>query len=165
MNSQQVKAIIKLLKRKHLVGRPALKKVFEQGGHLWATDGYVLLDICEVKEELYGKQVGLDELLKWYAVHRKATDCVPNTIFTNNEENVPDISSLIKGKFKPKEGVLFRVDDIVLACEFLGIQSVSLDVNSVNENLYMIKPVYIEEIPIMIRALESKAYVMGLTKK
>ena len=165
MNRQQVKAIIKLFKRTTLRNRPGLRKVFEQGGHLWATDGYVLFDICEVKDEMFGKQVDLDELLKWYAVHRKDTDCVPKTIFTNNTDNVPNIASLIKGEFVPKERVLFRIDDLGLACEFLGIKSVSLAVNSINENLYLVKPVNDAEMPIMIRALESKAYVMGMIKK
>lgn len=164
MNRQQVKAIIKLLKSSELNTRPALKQVFEQGGHLWATDGYVAFDICEAKDELLNKRAKLLDLVAWYATHKKATDIAGSDVFTNNDNQEPDMTALVKGEFIPSKEITIDIDKLKLACDFLGCQSISLEVSSKNNYLYRVKPLNENEMDILVKAMESKAYVMGIHK-
>lgn len=160
MNREQVKAVIKLLKSKDLKTRPPLQQVFEQGGYLWATDGYVALEICEVKEEMKNKRITLEALIGWYATHTKKTDRLGTDIMTDNEYQQPDMDKLLHTTYeKPTEPPKFNVDYLKLACDFLGVKSITLEQH---ENCYRVKPLSESEMDIMTRAMESKAYVMGL---
>lgn len=162
MTKQQVKAIIKLLKSKELDLRPVLQRVFEQGGSLWATDGYICYEIAEIQDELKGKSITLDELKAWNATHTKATDILGNELFTEREDIMPDMKTITSGNFKDAENIKVDIDKLKLACELLGCKSISLEVNEKNGNLYRIKPLKEDEINILVRAMGSKAYVMGL---
>lgn len=162
MNREQVKAIIKLLKSKDLDTRPALKQVFEQGGYLWATDGYVALEVGEIKDEMKGKRFTFESLVGWYAVHTKKTDRLGTDLATDNDLQVPDMEKLLHKEYStPKETPRFNIDFMKLACDFLGVKSITLEQN---ENCYRVKPLIEDEMDIMTRAMESKAYVMGLNK-
>lgn len=71
-NKSQIKAIIKLLKSKATDGRPTLKQIFEQGGFLWATDGYVALELGEVRDSVKGKRVTLEtHRLGWASENKR----------------------------------------------------------------------------------------------
>ena len=162
MNKQQVKAIIKLLKSDSVIGRPSLQQVFEQGGHLWATDGYICFDICEAQEELKGKRATLESLIAWNATHTKSTDMVGDDIFTDNELSEPQMSVLVNTEYKPITDIKIDINKLKLACDFIGCKSISLETSTKNEKLYRLKPLVEDEVPIIIRAMESKAYIMGL---
>lgn len=162
MNREQVKAIIKLLKSKDLDTRPALKQVFEQGGYLWATDGYVALEVCEVKDEMKGKRFTFETLVGWYATHTKKTDRLGTDLATDNDLQVPEMEKLLHKEYGvPKETPRFNIDFVKLACDFLGVKSITLEQS---EKCYRVKPLIEDEMDIMTRAMESKAYVMGLNK-
>lgn len=62
-NKKQIKAIIDTLKDRAIENRPALQRVFEQGGYAWATNGYIALELGEVKDEFKGKCVKLERLV------------------------------------------------------------------------------------------------------
>ena len=47
LTQRQVKEVVKLLKSKDLNYRPAFQQVFESGGYMWATDGYVTFELFE----------------------------------------------------------------------------------------------------------------------
>lgn len=162
MNKQQVKTIIKLLKSKELSTRPSLQQVFEQNNHLWATNGYIAFDICEIKDDCKNKCITLDNLIKWNATHNKSTDIIDNDILTDNEESSPVMSKLVEGEYKPCNDFKINLDLLKLGCEFLGCKSISLEESCKKEKLYRLKPLVEDEIPIVIRALESKVYIMGL---
>lgn len=162
MNKQQVKAIIKLLKSKELEARPALQQVFEQGGHLWATDGYICFDICEAQDELKGKRAKLQDLIAWNATHTKPVDTVEFEVFTENEHSEPQMLTLFDAEFKPSTDIRIDIDKLKLACDFMGCKSISLETSTKNDKLYRLKPLVQDEVPIIIRAMESKAYIMGL---
>lgn len=162
MNREQVKAIIKLLKSKELNTRPALKQVFEQGGYLWATDGYVALEVCEIKDEMKGKRFTFESLVGWYATHTKKTDRLGTDLATDNDLQVPEMERLLHKEYgEPKEAPRFNIDFMKLACDFLGVKSITLEQS---EKCYRVKPLIEGEMDIMTRAMESKAYVMGLNK-
>lgn len=165
MDKRQVKAIIKLLKSRAIVGRPPLQRLFEQGGYVWATDGYVAFEIGEAQPQLKGKCVPLTTLVAWNATHTHATDVLSEDEWQDNDTNPPDMVKLLHTDYDTlTEPPLLNVNFLKLACDFLGIESVSLERNSNNTNCYRIKPLNEYEMDILTRALESRAYVMGLHK-
>lgn len=165
MKKNQVKAIIKLLNNKDLEGRPALRQVFEQGGKIWATDGYICYEIGEVNNltaDLTGKSISLDALKAWNATS-KANDMLPLDLFTANNDSVPDMAKITTGNFSPASDIKVNIDKLKLACDFLGCKSISLEVNENNDKLYRIKPLVDDEIDILVRAMDPKVYIMGLS--
>lgn len=165
MNKNQVKTIIKILKDKVTDGRPALQQVFEQGGYLWATNGYVAIEIGEAKDHLKGKRITLEALQAWNATHTKKTDQVGDDIFEDNPYQEPDMATLLHHTYQePTENPMFDVSLLKTACDYLGVHSVSLEQSEKNPNLYRIKPLDEYEMDILTRAMESKAYLMGMAK-
>lgn len=162
MNKQQVRAIIKLLKSKEISNRPSLQQVFEQNNHLWATNGWVAFDICEVKDDFKNKCITLDNLLKWNAIHNKSTDMIGDDILTENEYTSPEMSKVVEGNYNLCNDLKIDLDMLKLGCEFLGCKSISFEENCTKKKLYRLKPLLEDEIPIIIRSMESKVYIMGL---
>lgn len=160
MNKNQVKQIIKLLKSKAIKDRPMFQRIFEQGNYLWATDGYMVLEICNCKESLKNKCVDLPSLIAWNANHTKENDVIDNELFIDNEYKVPDMCSLLHKEFlRPHNPIGVNIDQLKLGCDFLGIKSVGIEVYN---NIYRLKPLDENEMPILIKALESKVYLMEL---
>lgn len=162
MNKEQIKPVIRLLKSKCISTRPTLQQIFEHDNHLWASDGYIVFDICEIQPELKGKCAKLNKLIAWNALHTKKSDILDYDIFEINEYLPPNINSLIKGEFLSTSNFKFNIKYLDLCCEFLGCQSITLKVNENNKELYQVIPLNTSEQSIIIRALESKAYLMGI---
>ena len=159
MNKAQVKAIIKLLKSEDGT-RPALQRVFEQGGYIWATDGYVALEVGQAQDDIKGKCITLPTLIAWNATHTHATDMISEDEWQDNDEPTPDMVSLLHKEYDTlTEPPRVNIDNLKLACDFLGIKSMSLEKH---DNCYRVKPLNTDEQPIIIKAMESQAYVMRL---
>lgn len=160
MNKNQVKQIIKLLKSKAIKERPLFHRVFEQGNYLWATDGYMAFEICECTEDLKNKCIDLPELIAWNVTHRKVTDILNNDLFIDNEYKMPDMCSLLHKEFlTPFNSIALNIEYLKLGCDFLGIKSVGVELC---DNIYRLKSLNKDEMPILIRAMESKVYLAGI---
>lgn len=165
MNKNQVKTIIKILKDKVIDGRPPLEQVFEQGGYLWATNGYVAIEIGEVKDDHKGKRITLEALQAWNAIHTKKGDRVGDDLFEDNPYQEPDMETLLHQEYQePAENPRFDVNYLKAACDYLGITKASLEQSTTNPNCYRVKPLDKNEMDITTKAMESKAYVMGVMK-
>jgi len=164
LDKAQVRAVIKLLSNSDLITRPALRQIFEKDGWLWATDGYVAFKIAEIKDELKGKRITLDDLKAWNKAHTKASDRIGNDIFTDNEFNQPDMLSLFECEFEPSADPWFDATKLKLACDLLEITGVRLETSKANRNLYKVVPLDENEPHVMTRAMESQVYIMGLQK-
>lgn len=160
MKKAQVKAVVKLLGKKDLDTRPALQQVFERDGRLWATDGYVCFDICEVKDSVKGKRATVSDMKAWLA-NAKTLDIFDH--FTDNEFDEPAMALLLDSEFEPCGDFCVNVDYLKLACDFLTCKSFSLERSKTNPNLYRVVPNEGEQ-DIMVKAMGSKAYVMGVEK-
>lgn len=160
MKKAQVKAVVKLLGKKDLDTRPALQQVFERDGHLWASDGYVCFDICEVKDRLLGKRAIIPDMKSWLA-NAKDSDIFDN--FIENGHSEPEMKLLFDCEFEPCGDFCVNIDNLKLACDFLTCKSFSLERSKTNRNLYRVVPNEGEQ-DIMVKAMESKAYVMGVEK-
>lgn len=161
MNKAQVKAIIKLLKSIDDT-RPALKQVFEQGGYIWATNGYVALEVGEAQDDIKGKRITLPTLVAWNATHTHATDMISEDEWQDNEIPEPEMVSLLHKDYETlTEPPMIDIDYLKLACDFLCIKTFTLEKHG---TCYRVKPLNEGEQPIVVRAMESRAYVMGLIK-
>lgn len=162
MNKRQVKTCIKVLKTKDMDLRPALQKAIVDDGTLYVTDGYVVLEICDVKEDMNGRCFTLDTLIKWNAVNTKSTDMLDYTLASTNFDSVPQIKKLIGDIFEPTAGAKFNIDKLKLCTDFLGVKNVKLQVSKSNPHLYQVIPCNMDEMDIMTKAMGSKAYIMGV---
>ena len=160
MTERQVKEIIKLLKSKELVTRPALQQVFESEGYLWATDGYVAFEIAEVNDVFKDACTSLDDLLKWSVSHQKGE--LYNG-FKKLEQSVPDMCKLLHcGTYDTiTKSPKFDIKKIKQCCDFLNCTQFTVKVNSYNEHLYQVIPIDDKMTPFE-RSMDSKAYIMGL---
>lgn len=158
-NKKQIKAIIDVLKD---TDREVLKRVFEQGGYLWATNGYVALELGEVKDTLKDKQISLQALVGWYGTHKTNDTTMLTDLVEPSDTPAPDMVKLLHHEYiKPTE-IMLDVRLLDTACKFLGVDKVSFEQNPQNSNCYRVKP--LEDLPIQSRVLGIEAYVMGLTK-
>ena len=167
INKTQVKVLIKLLKDKAIDERPPLKQVFEQGGYLWATNGYMTVEIGEVMDKLKGKRITLEALQAWNATHTKKTDQIGGDDFEDNPYNQPDMTFLLHDKYEaPTESPMFDINLLKLGCDYLGITGVSLEADNGRRlsYCYRLKPVNENEMDILTKAMDSKVYIMGLKK-
>lgn len=160
MIKAQVKAVVKLLNKKDLDARPALQQVFERDGHLWATDGYVCFDICEVKDKVLGKRAIISDMKSWLA-NAKDSDIFDN--FIENGHSEPEMKLLFDCEFEPCSDFCVNVDNLKLACDFLTCKSFSLERSKTNPNLYRVVPNEGEQ-DFIVKDMGSKAYVMGVEK-
>ena len=98
LTQRQVKEVVKLLKSKDLSYRPVFQQVFESGGYMWATDGYVAFELFKCDESTIGKCAGLNTLQRWLATSSN------KDMFSDWEdlsESMPDMRNLIHGEFTP----------------------------------------------------------------
>ena len=160
-NKKQINAIIKMLKDSSIDGRPALQQVFEQGGYLWATNGYVALELGEVKEELKGKRITLASLVGWSGTHKGKDTTNLTELVEDNEFPEPDMVSLLHKEYTKADDPKFDMECMKIATDFLGISKIALEQTPNNGSVcYRVKP--LEKLHVVNEAMEIKAYVMGL---
>ena len=162
MNKRQVKACIKILKTKDMDLRPALQKVLVDDGTMYITNGYVVFEVGDIKDYMLDKCFTLDTLIKWNATNTKATDIIGCEYAEKNDDIVPQIKKLIGSDFEPATNAKFNIDYLKLCCDFLGVKNVKLEVSKSNKNLYQVVPCNPDEMDIITKAMESKAYIMGV---
>lgn len=162
-NKKQINAIIKVLKDPAIDGRPALQQVFEQGGYIWATNGYIALELGEVKETFKNKCVPLLKLVGWSGTHTSKDTTTLTELVEDNELSEPDMAKLLHKDYAKSEDPRFDARLLNIATDFLGVNLVSLEQAENNGSMcYRVKP--LEDMHIMNEAMEIKAYIMGLTK-
>ena len=151
-----------MLKTKDLDYRPALQKLLVSDGKMYATDGYVVFEICDVKEDMNGKCFTLDTLIKWNALNTKSTDMLDMSLAEENKDSVPQIKNLIGDDFEPCSNLRFNVYKLKLCTDFLGVKNIRLESSKNNKYLYKVIPICEDEMDIITKALGSKAYIMGV---
>lgn len=162
-NRKQVKAIIDTLKDTSIEGRPALQQVFEQGGYMWATNGYIALELGEVKDELKGKCITLQTLVGWYGTHKAKDTTTLTELAEDNTYTEPDMTKLLHLNYIECKAPRFDIDLMKTACNFLDVRQIELEeTNNNGSKCYRIKP--LEDMHIANEAMGIKAYVMSLIK-
>lgn len=160
-NKKQINAIIKTLKDKCIDGRTALQQVFEQGGFMWATNGYVTLELGEVKDELKGKRITLPSLVGWSGAHKSKDTTSLVELAEDNEYSEPDMESLLHKTYIDANNPQFNIDLLKVATDFLGVRNITLEQIGINgSNCYRVKP--LEKMHISNEAIGIKAYITGL---
>lgn len=160
-NKKQVTAIIKMLKDKSVEGRPALQQVFEQGGYLWATNGYVALEFGKAKDKLKGKCIPLTALVGWSGTHKSKDTTTLIELVEDNEYGEPDMVSLLHKEYTKSDDPRFNVEYMKIATDFLGVSNIALEQADNNGGVcYRVKP--LESMHVANEAMGIKAYVMGL---
>lgn len=160
-NKKQINAIIKMLKDDCIDGRPALQQVFEQGGYLWATNGYVALELGEVKDELKGKCITLSSLVGWSGTHKSKDTTTLVELAEDNEYGEPDMVSLLHKEYTKSDDPRFNINYLKIATDFLGVSQIALEQADNNGGVcYRVKP--LESMHVANEAMGIKAYVMGL---
>lgn len=160
-NKKQINAIIKMLKDRSIDGRPALQRVFEQDGYLWATNGYVALELGEVKDELKGKCITLSSLVGWSGTHTSKDTTTLVELAEDNKEGVPLMTSLLHREYNTAEDPRFDINYMKIATDFLGVSQIALEQATNNGSVcYRVKP--LESMHVANEAMGIKAYVMGL---
>lgn len=160
-NKKQINAIIKMLKDHCIDGRPALQRVFEQDGYLWATNGYVALELGEVKDELKGKCITLSSLVGWSGTHTSKDTTTLVELAEDNKEGVPLMTSLLHKEYNTAEDPMFDINYMKIATDFLGVSRIALEQADNNGSVcYRVKP--LESMHVANEAMGIKAYVMGL---
>lgn len=162
-NKKQVNAIIKVLKDTAIDGRPALQQVFEQGGYAWATNGYVALELGEVKDEFKGKCVPLERLVGWIGTHKSKDTTSLTELVEDNEYGEPEMTKLLHKEYITAGDPRFDINYMKIATDFLGVSQIALEQTPNNGSVcYRVKP--LESMHVANEAMEIKAYVMGLYK-
>lgn len=160
-NKKQINAIIKMLKDSSIDGRPALQQVFEQGGYMWATNGYVALELGEAKDELKGKCITLSSLVGWSGTHKSKDTTTLVELVEDNEFPEPDMVSLLHKEYTKADDPRFNIDYMKIATDFLGVSWIALEQADNNGGVcYRVKP--LESMHVANEAMGIKAYVMGI---
>lgn len=162
-NKKQVKAIIDTLKDKSIDERPPLQQIFEQGGYMWATNGYVALELGEVKDELKGKRITLERLIGWYGTHGTKETTTLTELLEDNPHAEPDMVKLLHKNYTETQDVRIDMENLNLATKFLEVSQITFEQADNNgSKCYRIKP--LEDMHIVNEAMGIKAYVMSLIK-
>ena len=158
LTQRQVKEVVKLLKSKDLSYRPTFQQVFESGGYMWATDGYVAFELFECNETTLGKCAGLNTLQRWLATSSN------KDMFSDWEdlhEGIPNMCNLIHGEFIPCVEIKLDIKKLKQCCDFLKTTQFAIKTSSKNPNLNQVIPIN-DSRTVLERAMDSKAYIMGL---
>ena len=158
LTHRQVKEVVKLLKSKDLNFRPVFQQVFESGGYMWATDGYVTFELFQCDDSTIGKCAGLNTLKRWLA-----TTSNKDTFsdWEDLSESMPDICNLIHGEFTPSVEVKLDIKKLKQCCDFLKTTHFAIKTSSKNNHLHQVIPIN-DTRSVLERAMDSKAYIMGL---
>ena len=116
LTQRQVKEVVKLLKSKDLSYRPAFQQVFESGGYMWATDGYVAFELFKCNETTLGKCAGLNTLQRWLATSSN------KDMFSDWEDlsdDMPNMCNIIHGDFVAGVEIKLDIKKLKQCCDFL----------------------------------------------
>ena len=158
LTQRQVKEVVKLLKSKDLNYRPAFQQVFESGGYMWATDGYVTFELFECNELTIGKCAGLNTLQRWLATSSN------KDMFGDWEDlhdDMPAMCNIIHGEFVPSADIKLDIKKLKQCCDFLKTTQFAIKTSSKNKNLNQVIPIN-DSRSFLEQAMDSKAYIMGL---
>ena len=158
LTQRQVKEVVKLLKSKDLSYRPAFQQVFESGGYMWATDGYVTFELFKCDASTLGKCAGLNNLKRWLAISSNK-DMFSDWEDLNN--GMPDMCKIIHGEFVPSGEIKLDIKKLKQCCDFLKTTQFAINTSSKNNYLHQVIPIN-DTRPILEQAMDSKAYIMGL---
>lgn len=156
-NKKQIKAIVDVLKN---TDRDSLKRVFTSGGYIWATNGYVALELGELRDDTEGFQVSLERLVGWYGTHGAKDTTTLMELKEPLDGTVPDMATLLHKEYGKPDEVRIDMQYLNLASRFLGVDRITFEEN--NSGCYRIKP--LEDMHIANEAAGIKAYVMGERK-
>ena len=158
LTQRQVKEVVKLLKSKDLEYRPALQQVFESGGFMWATDGYVTFELFECREQTLGKCAKLINLQRWLATSN-SKDMFND--WEDLEDGMPKMCEIIHGDFGSVAEIKFDIKKLKQCCDFLNTTQFTIKTSSKNPHLNQVIPVN-DGRTVLERSMDSKAYIMGL---
>lgn len=158
LTQRQVKEVVKLLKSKDLNFRPAFQQVFESGGYMWATDGYVAFELFKCDASTLGKCADLSTLQRWLATSSNK-DMFSDWEDLNN--GMPDMCNLIHGDFAPSSEIKLDIKKLKQCCDFLKTTQFTINTSSKNHNLHQVVPINDTRTPLE-KLMDSKAYIMGL---
>ena len=158
LTQRQVREVVKLLKSKYIDGRPVLQQVFESGGFMWATDGYVALELFECREQTLGKCATLGTLQRWLATS-SSKDMFSDWV--DLADGMPEMCKIIHGDWIDPTSIKFDIKKLKQCCDFLKTTQFTLKASTKNSSLYMVVPIN-DGRPVLERAMDSKAYIMGL---
>lgn len=158
LTQRQVKEVVKLLKSKDLNYRPTFQQVFESGGYMWATDGYVTFELFECNESTIGKCAGLNTLKRWLATSNN------KDMFGEWEDlsdAMPNIYDIVHGEFIPSAEIKLDIKKLKQCCDFLKTTQFTINTSSKNHHLHQVIPIN-DSRTFLEQAMDSKAYIMGL---
>ena len=158
LTQRQVKEVVKLLKSKDLDYRPAFQQVFESGGYMWATDGYVTFELFKCDASTIWKCAGLNTLQRWLATSSN------KDMFSEWEDlsdAMPNMCNIIHGDFTPSVEIKLDIKKLKQCCDFLKTTQFKIKTSSKNPNLNQVIPINDSRTDLE-RAMDSKAYIMGL---
>lgn len=158
LTQRQVKEVVKLLKSKDLNYRVRFQQVFESGGYMWATDGYVALELFKCDASTLGKCAGLNNLQRWLATSSN------KDMFSDWEDlydAMPNMCDLIHGEFVPCVEIKLDIKKLKQCCDFLKTTHFKIKTSSKNRNLNQVIPINDSRTELE-RAMNSKAYIMGV---
>lgn len=158
LTQRQVKEVVKLLKVKDLEYRQALQQVFESGGFMWATDGYVAFELFECNETTLGKCAKLNTLQRWLAT---STSKDMFSEWEDLEDSMPEMCKLIHGDFGEPIEVRFDIKKLKQCCDFLKTTQFTIKTSTKNSSLNQVVPIN-DSRTILEKSMDSKAYIMGL---
>ena len=161
MEYNVIKKVITILKSKDLETRLGLQRIFEDGGALWISDGYIAIKLCEVGDDLKNKSIDLNALKAWAAIHKKG-DVLNKDEFIENDSTPPNMGLLIEGDFIPADNVKIDIELLKKACDVFNIKKVGFERSKNNKYLYRIKILDKYELSILNRAMDPELYIMGL---
>lgn len=162
-NKKQIQTIIKVLKFKGIEGRIALQQVFEQGGFLWATNGYIVLELGEVNDEMKNKRITLQALVGWSETHKAKDTTSLIELAEDNEFQEPDIVKLLHQGYGEPKRFEFHIDLLKLATDYLCVKNFTVIQGISNEHIFMVRP--LEKMSQINELMEISAYVMELVNK
>ena len=158
LTQRQVKEVVKLLKSKELNFRPVFQQVFESGGYMWATDGYVTFELFKCDASTLGKCAGLNTLKRWLATSgNKDTFSEWEDLY----DDMPNICDIIHGEFTPSAEIKLDIKKLKQCCDFLKTTQFAIKTSSKNKNLNQVIPIN-DTRSLLEKAMDSKAYIMGL---
>lgn len=158
ITQRQVKEVVKLLKSKDLNFRPVFQQVFESGGYMWATDGYVTFELFKCNESTIGKCARLNTLQRWLATSSN------KDMFSDWEDlsdDMPNICDIVHGEFTPSAEIKLDIKKLKQCCDFLKTTQFAIKTSSKNKNLNQVIPIN-DTRSFLEKAMDSKAYIMGL---
>ena len=158
LTQRQVKEVVKLIKSKDLRYRTVHQQVFESGGYMWATDGYIAFELFKCDETTLGKCAGLNTLQRWLATSGN------KDMFSEWEdlyEVMPNMCDLIHGEFIPCVEIKLDIKKLKQCCDFLKTTHFKIKTSSKNNHIHQVIPINDSRTELE-RTMNGKAYIMGL---